>query len=397
MSTSAHRPEAEPRPSARTDRAFSGERRAPALGSSLLLLLGTVVVLLLVAEGTLRLSGFSFVLYPEDIEFGRPDPVMMKAGFLDDDDLFWVTRDYPEKLARLERERPPLLLLGDSCTHLGEWDERLGELADQRLGADLALGNLAVAGWSSYQGRRQLERDAAPLSPRVVTIFFGWNDHWIGFGLEDETVAEVKRIFSSRWSRLRLVQLVTKATVVWRARETGYPNRVSLEDFADNLRAMVETARQAGAVPVLLTAPSNHVVGQEPAELTERWLREAADLVPLHQSYVEAVRAVARETGAPLCDLARRFADLPRSERDRLFSSDGIHFTPAGDHYLAEQVFACFERDALWPRLLSNTAEGHGSDSPGEIGGGGDGNDYGGGQDNRDGANDPGGEGERGA
>lgn len=331
--------------------------RLRTLATNLGLAVTSVFLLLAVIEIALRVTGFSFVLYPEDIEFGRPDPVTLKAGFLEDDDLFWVKKDYPAVLERARREEPPLVLLGDSCTHLGTWDEALADLAARRLGGTLDWANLAVAGWSSYQGRRQLERDVVPaLGPRVVTIFFGWNDHWIGFGLEDRTVAEVKRIFRSRWSGLRVVQLATKATVAWRARASAYPNRVPIEPFADNLRAMVRDARSIGAVPVLFTAPSNHVEGAEPAHLAGRFLRELDDLVPLHRGYVEATREVARETGAPLCDLAARLDALPRDEQDRVFMADGIHFTPAGNRVVAEHVFDCFADAGLWTRLVREAA-----------------------------------------
>ena len=328
--------------------------RLPALATNLGLALVTVVVFLLAVEGALRLSGFSFVLYPEDIEFGRPDPVTLRAGFLEDDSLFWVKKDYPAILERARREHPPLVLLGDSCTHLGAWDEALAELATRRFGDAPSWANLAVAGWSSHQGRRQLERDVADLDPEVVTLFFGWNDHWIGFGLEDRTIDEVKRVFSKRWSSVRLVQLATRATVAWRARRSGYPNRVSLDDFADNLDAMVKQTRALGAQPVLFTAPSNHAPGSEPPELAGRFLRDLAELVPMHRAYVDAAREVARRTEAPLCDLARRAEALDPAARDGLFLADGIHFTPAGDRWLAEQVAACFDAAGLWPRVLGD-------------------------------------------
>ncbi|MEO1367651.1 MAG: SGNH/GDSL hydrolase family protein, partial [Acidobacteriota bacterium] len=279
-------------PSSETAGRAGGWRR---LAANLALSAGTLLFLLAVLELTLRLSGFSFVLYPEDIEFGRPDPVMLEVGFTPDDDLFWVTRDYDQKLEALREKKPPLLLLGDSCTHLGRWDQALAGLAEDRLGRRPSFGNLAVAGWSSYQGRRQVERDVPALEPRVVTVYYGWNDHWIGFGVEDRTVARVRRIFSSRVSGLRLVQLSTKALVAWGARQTAYPNRVSKADFADNLRTIVADLERRGATPVLMTAASNHQPGHEPPALAERWLRDLDDLIPLHQSYVSIVREVARE------------------------------------------------------------------------------------------------------
>ncbi|MEM1179658.1 MAG: GDSL-type esterase/lipase family protein [Acidobacteriota bacterium] len=322
------------------------------LAVNVALMAGTLLFLLVVLEVTLRLSGFSFVLYPEDIEFGRPDPVMIKVGFQPDDDLFWVTRDYGEKLERLRDKQPPLLLLGDSCTHLGRWDRALAGLAEDRLGQRPRFGNLAVAGWSSHQGREQVKRDVAELDPRVVTLYYGWNDHWIGFGIEDRNVARVRRVFSSRMSGLRLVQLGTKAMVAWGARQTAYPNRVSPADFADNLRTMVADLESKGATPVLITAASNHRVGHEPPELAERWLRNLDDLVPLHRQYVSIVRDVARETGATLCDLEARFADLSQEDRDRDFRADGIHTSAAGDRRMAAFVFECFEDNGLWPLIL---------------------------------------------
>ncbi len=319
---------------------------------NLALLAVTVALLVAVAELTLRATGFSYVLYPEEIEFGRPEPVLLETGFVEDDDLFWVTKDYRQKLERLRRERPQVIFLGDSCTDFGRYDQELAQLVADRRGAALAYGNLGVAGWSSYQGRRQLERDVAPLRPRVVTLYFGWNDHWIGFGIEDKNVARVKAVFSSRWSRLRLVQLVTKATVALGSRDTDYPNRVSLADFRANLRTMVRHARSRGIRPVLITAAASHVPGEEPEELTERWLRDLSELVPLHRSYVAAVREVAAAEGADLCDPEAELGALPRGEVGRLFRADGIHLTAEGDRRLAEILYDCFERRGIWAQIL---------------------------------------------
>jgi lysophospholipase L1-like esterase len=319
------------------------------LVGNLLLLAGTLVFFAVVVELALRLAGFQFVLRPQDIQFGRPEPVLLKVAFLEDDELFWVQRDYPQKLARLEAQKPPLILLGDSCTDLGRWDRELAALYRARFGQELSYGNLAVAGWSSYQGRRQLERDVPAIGPKVVLSYFGWNDHWIGFGIEDKNVAGVKKLFSSRTSGSRLVQLLTKAYLAWGTRETDLPNRVSLADFKANLGAMAAESADLGARLMILTAPANHVPGQEPPGLEDRWMRDDAELVPLHQAYVAAAREAAEGSGALLCDLAAEFAALPAEERARLFMADGIHFQPAGDARLALFVFACLEEAGLVP------------------------------------------------
>ncbi len=121
-------------------------QRLRALAINLGVAILSLVLLLAVVEVALRLSGFSYLLYPQDIEFGKPDPELMAIGFEEDDEVFWVTRDYGEKLARLRSERPGVLFLGDSCTHLGHYDDALAALVAHRHGGALRYGNLGVAG-----------------------------------------------------------------------------------------------------------------------------------------------------------------------------------------------------------------------------------------------------------
>lgn len=254
-----------------------------------------------------------------------------------------MTPDYREKLEDLRRERPALVFMGDSCTDWGHYDAELVDLVEERRGTRIPSGNLGVAGWTSYQGLRQLERDVVPLGPRVVTIYYGWNDHWISFGIEDKNVARIKKIFKSRYSGLRWVQLFTKALVVAGSRETNYPNRVSLDDFRANLLGMVERSREAGIRPVLLTAPTSIREGEEPEHLASRWLRKLEDLVPLHRAYADTVREVASAEGVALCDLEARFTALGRSELEAAFRADGTHLTDEGDRRLAGFLYECFD------------------------------------------------------
>ena len=317
-----------------------------------LLALVTVTLLLAVVEVTLRLSGFEFHLHPEDLEFGKPDPVLIREAFRPDPDLYWVTPEYRETLDELARQGPPLLLLGDSCTQLGHYDEALAAWALQHRGRRLRYGNLAVAGWSTYQGRIQVERDLPALGPKVVTAYFGWNDHWVGFGFEDAEAARWQRFGASAWGDLRWVQLVLRSRVALGER----PLRVPLPAFRENLEAIVSAVRLQDAVPFLLTAPDDHRRGAEPEYLGTRWLRDLDELVPLHERYVAAVREVAEATGAPLCDLAAAAEELPPALRSALFRQDGIHLTAAGDEWVAEEIALCFEARGLWDDLLEAPA-----------------------------------------
>jgi lysophospholipase L1-like esterase len=311
-------------------------------------------------EALLRAAGFSFPLYPERIEFGWPDPVWLESFYAPDDALLWVRRDYAETLARLARERPQLLLLGDSCVELGNLDARLAAQLAARGAGEVGLAKLGTAGWSTYQGLRQLERDVVSLRPAVVTVQFGWNDHWKGFGIEDAEVAELRSPLVTLVEGARLFQLVTKAWVVAKQEGREQPLRVPPDDFRANLHAIVATARAARITPVLLTAPTSHRPGREPPYLLLRQVERLADVVPLHQRYAAIVREVAAEAGAPLCDLERSFAALSEAEVADSFEADGIHLTQgtgAGYDRMASFLLDCFTRDGILARLQDAARE----------------------------------------
>jgi lysophospholipase L1-like esterase len=139
---------------------------------------------------------------------------------------------------------------------------------------------------------------------------------------------------------LRLVQLLMKARLGVSGSTADRPNRVPIERYRANLRSMIREAQAGRIRPVLVTAPSNHVRGQEPEYLKLRHVRSLSELVPLHQSYVEATRAVARDNGATLCDAATAFGRLAPPP-DAYFQKDGIHLTDAGDREMAAMLAAC--------------------------------------------------------
>jgi len=316
-----------------------------------LLALASLVLGVAALEGGLRLAGFSFRLYPEQVVFGWPDPITVVACYAPDPDVFWVPRDYRAKLAVARAAPPAIVFLGDSCTEYGTYHRLLMEQLARDTGRAVPWLALGVGGWTSYQGLQQLRRDVLPLRPRVVTIFYGWNDHWIGYGIEDREISRLHRSVLYRLQGLRLAQLVTKAFVARAAPAGARPERVSVGDFRDNLTALVREARAAGIAPVLLTAPSSHEPGREPEMLAERWLRSLKDLIPLHQRYVAVVREVAAAEGAALCDLARRFETVPRRDLVELFKQDGIHLTMPGDAVIALELHRCFEREGLLRRI----------------------------------------------
>jgi len=354
-------------PDAATD---AQDRRGGRVRSALfktLLLLGSVSLCLVAAELGLRGVGFSYHLYPERVEFGWPDPSVMAAKYDPDPDLLWVPRKpvtYARLLEAARKVRPTVIFMGGSCTRWGSFARRFAvRVAEARDGVKPLVGNFAVVGWSSYQGLQQLKRDVLPLEPKVVVIYFGWNDHWIGFGVADKEVATLNKSLAYRLQSSRLVQLATKAYVsAGGVGRQAHPKRVSPEDFEHNLRAMVTLARERGIVPVLITAPSTHERLDdldEVAHLKDRWIRRLEDLIPLHLQYVTIVRKVASSEGVVLCDLYEKFAAQPKEHVVKeCFHGDGIHFLEAGDVLVARFLFECFTEHGLIDRILVDGTSG---------------------------------------
>ena len=319
--------------------AESRPRRVPILPALTMVIAG-VVVALLCAEVVLRTAGFSFRTFPT-VQFGYPTPVLIRDLFVADRDLFWVTHDYSATLAQARQTHPAIVFMGDSCTQFGSYPT----LTLTRLGAHaptLATGvKLGVVGWSSEQGLAQLRRDVLPLRPRVITVYYGWNDHWVALGAPD---ADARPNAAVWWlsQHSRVWQLVSKARQAAAVRPEGRPNRVDVHRYESNLEAMVRLAAEHGTRTVLITAPSGHQRGHEPAYLALRHVRRLDEVVPLHQEYVAATRSAAQTSGAVLCDAAAAFDRDP--SRATYFERDGIHLTFAGNRALADLLTPCILR-----------------------------------------------------
>lgn len=313
----------------------------------ILIALVSVCVSVALCEVGIRIAGVATQPFLEEVQFGWPDPVTLRKKYERDPDLFWVPLNYKASMAKAHRDPPEIVFLGDSCTQFGNYPalvtDKIRQLSGNRSFEGLSLG---VGGWSAAQGLRQLERDVVAIHPKVVTVFFGWNDHWKHFGASDQEVAWVGAPVPVLPFNLKIVELAKRAYVTRRSDPQGV--RVPLEDFKRTLRDMVTVSRRNGIEIVLLTAPSAHVEGREPKFLTPRWMNNLRDLVPLHQRYAAAVREVAAATGAPLCDLADRFQGFtPQQREEEYMSKDGIHFTKAGNEVLADLIVECLSRNRL--------------------------------------------------
>ena len=193
-----------------------------------------------------------------------------------------------------------------------------------------------------------------------MTIYYGWNDHWASFGIEDKEMGKYNLEYSTLqlevFSDVRVIQLFNKAIFVLKRSATEQdeqaPERVSLSDFSSNLLQMVQIARDNGIIPVLLTAPSSHKKGEEPDYLAERWLNDLHQLVPIHKKYVQVVRDISAKEDVPLIDLFAEFDRLPQEDIIEFFQKDGIHLTEQGNKKIAEFIYNYFVTNDLQNRLV---------------------------------------------
>ena len=301
----------------------------------------SVLLALLVVEIALRISGFEYRPFPI-VQFGWPDPKAMGQVYRSDPDLLWVTKNYDEVIESGRREPPAVVFMGDSCTEFGTYPSKTLAVLDAER-PPLKRGiKVGVGGWTVVQGSWQLDRDVLPLHPRVVTIYYGWNDHWLALGPPDNEIRR-DRVLTWLSDHLRIVQLLAKVRIGLGGPVSGRPNRVDLATYESTLVSMVRRIHAAGARAVLITAGSNHIAGAEPEYLKLRHLRRLEDLIPVHRAYVEATRRAAASSGATLCDAAAHFASEP-DQRRLLFRRDGIHLTELGDKELARMVATCIEQ-----------------------------------------------------
>jgi lysophospholipase L1-like esterase len=313
-----------------------------------------IVIALLLAEAGLRLAGIEYTVYPTRFQFGWPDSKTLDTDFVLDPVIQWKPREYDDMLLAARNTKIDIVHMGDSCTQLGTYRADFMTLMhEHHPEKPFHSLKLAVAGWSSFQGLQQMRRDVLPLKPRYATIYFGWNDHWLSYGIPDKAMNFSKADFAV-WRGLQHARLFQIGAYLYnnffiqRGDSKQRPARVSPEDYRANLLEMIQLARAEGITPILFTAPSSHRVGEEPAYLQDRFLTDLTQLVPIHKQYNDIVRRIAAEQNVLLLDLDKEFSALPyETLRDKYMMFDGIHWRPAGSRAIAESLYRFMQERQL--------------------------------------------------
>jgi lysophospholipase L1-like esterase len=317
-----------------------------------LLGLAMLNLLLLLPELGLRATGFR---YESGIEFGYPRPSHFVA-FEPHERLFWTLRPGSQNVnswgfpgPEIELPKPEgvrrIVVLGDSCSQSG-YPNDLEAMLD-RPGVPVEVVILAIAGYSSHQGRLLAAEHGRALEADVALVYYGWNDHWQAWGEPDASkrvtasASAIGEIHAWLLSTSRLVGFAEWMASGLRGdrRVQSGELRVSAPRYRSNLEAIVSALAAAGTRIVLITAPTSYYRFGVPGHVTEEGLaRDAATAVTLHREYNAILRAVAAERRVELLDLEGRFDALDDRELRAIFRDDGIHFTAEGHRRVAREV-----------------------------------------------------------
>ncbi len=222
-----------------------------------------------------------------------------------------------------------VLCFGDSITFgYGAGDDEtypfhLGQLLRDGV---VEVLNAGVTGFTSHQVLGYVRRLVPALRPDVVTICIGWND---GNGRTADD-----REYARRLALARDVDGALDQSHLYRALKSAYLRsrvrsaasgprdvpRVSLEQYKENLTAIVAECRKAGARPVFVAPPRR----KDPSEEHSRSTPYAAVLLE-----------TARSLNVPVLDVGELGVDTPRSSTVEYFI-DSLHFSPAGSERMAE-------------------------------------------------------------
>ena len=341
---------------------FGGWRMANVLDKrgrsySWLLTLAVLNLFIMVPELSPRVAGFSYVsgianMAEEQFAVLRPEA---RSIFVPDENLFWKLPPFNENVNsygfpgdEIEIPKPPntyrILFLGDSVTQLGYpgFVERILNMLLGNSVVQIECVNMAVAGYSSFQGKIMASLYAEKIQPDLAVVFFGWNDHWQAYGsIDSETEPPGDPgLLWHIYQNSRLLQFFFKLTRPIAGGEKSQiidKVRVPIQEYEENLKEIEKKFDGLHVPAVFITAPTSHYRLGVPDYLVEnQYAKSKEEVLILHKAYNEIVREIAAESNTYLLDLEQKVDSL--NNLDQIFLNDGIHFTRQGTEVVANII-----------------------------------------------------------
>jgi len=320
----------------------------------------SVCLFFIILEGIFRISGFRYDTKIESMKFTFPiDEYNDNAEipFLERHPVFFWrpkphvfghnSRGYLGKEFKPQKDQGifRIVMLGDSCTHFGPtpYPKHLEILLKQDQGKTYEVINAGTIGYSSYQGRLLMDKEIKYFTPDVITVYFGWNDHWLARGLRDAQQSASPNIFfrlHNILNRLRFYQFCNLTIKkFFKSKETSNIKRVSLSEYRENLVRIKEIADEIGAKVVFVTAAHAYDLGVPSYLYTSGEVAKDEDIVKMHEAYNNVVRTLSREYNVFLVDFAKDLADISPQDKISYFEPDHGHLSDKAKQILAQEIF----------------------------------------------------------
>jgi len=343
----------------------------------------TLVLLLGLIEVVLRMTGAAETCSSQyaNLDVWACDPILgfkLNPKKLVSDDLpinragFRTTNEFGPKNPAVYR----VLALGDSCTfgiitrQIFEYipvpyPQRLEQLVLENEGpGKVEVLNAGVPGYNSSHGLMLMRTKLRRLQPDLVTVRFGWNDHFMGKEVRagGEPVNVIARGLQDLLLRTSLYPFVRRLDLevqAWRAPKhrptlADIPKEwkpiVPMDEYKRNLRRIAEIARARGAEVWFLTAPHAFLTDENRGQydkfpnaasaralLAFNAIPTFDRLIEIHESYAAATREVGADIGVPIVDMEQLYRE---HASEHLYSSyDVPHPTQEGHDLEAQALF----------------------------------------------------------
>ncbi|MGC4095540.1 MAG: SGNH/GDSL hydrolase family protein [Nitrospira sp.] len=333
-----------------------------------------VLVLLLLAEGGLRVYSWYFRTAYEryNASAGRLELVPgLQTKLSDGRNIRINSKGFIG--VEFEDKKPQgvyrIFTLGDSCTFGGDWDMSYAAFLGKRLNAaskNFEVINAGIEGYNSEYALGRLKDDILKYSPDLVTIYIGWNDlmkqspntmsvtgqiTWLGRALSNSYI----------YKGLSKVMFFHVRSALLKPQVTGEESEYHVFDsfvpatYEENVSAMVAVLHEHNVRVMLMTRPTALTRSMTLDDLRTQniffpFFPEAYSvprLLSLHDAYNNSIRRLAARLQVPLVDLDEEFN---RHDKKPLFW-DTMHPSKSG-HELIEKTLEERIRQVVAPVKL---------------------------------------------
>jgi len=188
--------------------------------------------------------------------------------------------------------------------------------------------NGGVPGYTSFQGLKYFTNELLFYKPDIVTVCYGWNDHWqSGNKLPDKLQKSPKNTFIRNIiSNSRILNLINSlamkiAQSLYKGIGSEQFVRVPIEDYKYNLSKFADICKNKNILIIFMTSP---------------YLDSSYSWIPMHRRYNSIVRHIAKEKNIPIID----FEEVFKKRKDLFIDpeNDKCHYNWEGSKIVAQEL-----------------------------------------------------------